>query len=244
MRPQTDSLVHGAAPNGVENPLEVVHRTGGSVGDEKSPQHQHSQESRSTTNRPSAALMISGGSRRTTRSAVTLMISPASSAAFTSAPQAIASSIPSISPRPRISTNSGRPSSSVARPSRTASRPWVIGKIALSRDADRDVARAIAANFGSVDPGAIRRRLKTIGGLGERPEKEVNLPCLYIQAGGDKLVPVAYPEAGPQDYDSLARYVEERLIGDQEYLVLGESFAGPLAYALATRPGTVEPAVL
>ena len=69
------------------------------------------------------------------------------------------------------------------------SRAWVMGKIALSRNADRDVARAIAANFGSVDPGAIRRRLQTIGGLGPRPAGEVPLPCLYIQASKDKLVP-------------------------------------------------------
>lgn len=71
------------------------------------------------------------------------------------------------------------------------SRPWVIRKIALSRQADGAVARAIAANFGSVAPRAIRRRLRTIGSLGDLPERSVAVPCLCIQATNDKLVPAS-----------------------------------------------------
>ncbi len=82
-----------------------------------------------------------------------------------------------------------------ALPARLASafvsRPFVIRSLTLSRRADRAVARAIAANFGSVDPHAIRQRLRTINGLGDPPQREVPVPCLYLQATDDKLVPAA-----------------------------------------------------
>src|SRR6266850_755485 len=59
--------------------------------------------SRSTTMRPSAGVMTSGGSMRMTLSAVTLITSPASSACLTSSPHGWPSSMPIIRPMPRIS---------------------------------------------------------------------------------------------------------------------------------------------
>lgn len=69
------------------------------------------------------------------------------------------------------------------------SRPLVVRLLTLSRAAERAVGREIAANFGSVAPGAIRARLRTIGALNGLPDQELALPCLYIQAAGDRLVP-------------------------------------------------------
>ncbi len=54
--------------------------------------------SRSTSSPASASLKTSGGNRRTTLSAVTLMSSPAASALPTSSPQGRSSSMPIISP--------------------------------------------------------------------------------------------------------------------------------------------------
>src|SRR5690625_2786038 len=62
----------------------------------------------STSWSSSASLMISGGKRRTTLPAVTLMITPRSSPAPTNSPQGRSSSMPTISPRPRISRTSAR----------------------------------------------------------------------------------------------------------------------------------------
>lgn len=71
------------------------------------------------------------------------------------------------------------------------SRPLVVRLLTLSRAAECTVSREIAANFGSVAPGAIRARLRTIGALNGLPDRKLALPCLYLQATGDRLVPAA-----------------------------------------------------
>lgn len=59
----------------------------------------------------------------------------------------------------------------------------------------------------------------------------------FAQAlGGDfQVVPIAYPEQGAQDYAALAEYISQQLPKNEDYAVLGESFAGPLVYRLAVR---------
>ena len=44
---------------------------------------------------------------------------------------------------------------------------------------------------------------------------------------------ISYPESGPQDYQTLSDYVRQHIPKDQPYLVLGESFAGPIVYQIA-----------
>src|SRR5439155_6011761 len=68
----------------------------------------------------SAWLRISGGTRRITLSAVTLIISPAAAARPRSSPQGRASAMPSIRPGPRTSTKPPTPSSSRSKPARSA----------------------------------------------------------------------------------------------------------------------------
>jgi pimeloyl-ACP methyl ester carboxylesterase len=46
---------------------------------------------------------------------------------------------------------------------------------------------------------------------------------------------VAYPPDRPHDYAELLPHVEAAIPGGQEFLVLGESFSGPLAVLLAAR---------
>lgn len=46
--------------------------------------------------------------------------------------------------------------------------------------------------------------------------------------------PLSLPEQGPQDYDSLAKALSTRL-GAAPFILLGESFSGPIAYRLALR---------
>lgn len=55
----------------------------------------------------------------------------------------------------------------------------------------------------------------------------------------DALAPLdcqtlSLPEQGPQDYDSLAKALSTRL-GVAPFILLGESFSGPIAYRLALR---------
>lgn len=45
---------------------------------------------------------------------------------------------------------------------------------------------------------------------------------------------ISYPQSGPQDYDCLAKHVREKIPEGENYLVLGESFAGPIVYRIAT----------
>ena len=69
------------------------------------------------------------------------------------------------------------------------SRPSMVRALSLSREADDAVAKAIAKNFRSVNPNAIRQRLMAIANLDTAPTQELTIPCLCIQATKDKLVP-------------------------------------------------------
>lgn len=44
---------------------------------------------------------------------------------------------------------------------------------------------------------------------------------------------ISYPATGPQDYHSLAAYVRRQIPAGEQYILLGESFAGPLVYEIA-----------
>lgn len=66
--------------------------------------------------------------------------------------------------------------------------PIIIAKLTLSKDADLDIAKAIADNFASVKPSIIKQRLKTINSLGEAPTRQLAMPCLNLTATEDKLV--------------------------------------------------------
>ena len=48
---------------------------------------------------------------------------------------------------------------------------------------------------------------------------------------------ISYPNTGPQDYETLTRYVSDRL-PTRPFVILGESFSGPIALEIAVRePG-------
>lgn len=44
---------------------------------------------------------------------------------------------------------------------------------------------------------------------------------------------IAYPQTGPQDYSSLADYIRQQIPDSEPYMLLGESFAGPLVHNIA-----------
>lgn len=44
---------------------------------------------------------------------------------------------------------------------------------------------------------------------------------------------ISYPQRGPQDYDTLTEYVTRRLPQSEPYILLAESFGGPLAFRVA-----------
>lgn len=43
---------------------------------------------------------------------------------------------------------------------------------------------------------------------------------------------IQYPSEGPQDYETLKRYAESQLPQNEDYVLLGESFSGPIAYSI------------
>lgn len=53
--------------------------------------------------------------------------------------------------------------------------------------------------------------------------------------GRDKAQLIPLPQDGPQDYAALTEYVAQRLPVDRDYVLLGESFGGPIAANLALR---------
>lgn len=57
----------------------------------------------------------------------------------------------------------------------------------------------------------------------------------FVSALGEDVSPVVvrYPEKQPLDYDALADFVRTRLPTDRPFILLGESFSGPLAISLA-----------
>lgn len=58
----------------------------------------------------------------------------------------------------------------------------------------------------------------------------------FIVALGARTCVVAYPADRPLAYDALTEFVEERLPRDEDLILLGESFSGPVAMFLASRP--------
>ncbi len=44
---------------------------------------------------------------------------------------------------------------------------------------------------------------------------------------------ISYPDSGPQDYRTLAAHIRRQIPAGEEYILLGESFAGPLVYEIA-----------
>lgn len=57
---------------------------------------------------------------------------------------------------------------------------------------------------------------------------------LLAELGGIDCQVLDLPEHGSQDYDALAQKMAERL-GNAPFVLLGESFSGPIAYRLAMR---------
>ena len=47
---------------------------------------------------------------------------------------------------------------------------------------------------------------------------------------------VRYPGSGPQGYDELEPRIRAQLPADEPFVLLGESFSGPLAIAIAATP--------
>ncbi|MGH8658905.1 MAG: alpha/beta fold hydrolase [Gammaproteobacteria bacterium] len=95
------------------------------------------------------------------------------------------------------------------------SRPFVVKAVFLSREADDQIANAIAANFSSVNRHAIRQRLMVIGNLGTAPTQEIAIPCLCIQATKDSLV----PESKVIDLKRVCRSLEVRKVEGGHFIL-------------------------
>ncbi len=52
---------------------------------------------------------------------------------------------------------------------------------------------------------------------------------------GAKFTRVAYPMAGAQDYDTLTRFAEAALPTDQDFVIVAESFSGPIGVRLSAK---------
>ncbi len=46
---------------------------------------------------------------------------------------------------------------------------------------------------------------------------------------------ISYPGSGPQDYSTLTDRIRKQIHEMDDYVVLGESFAGPIVYQMAVR---------
>ena len=57
----------------------------------------------------------------------------------------------------------------------------------------------------------------------------------FIAALGLNPVIVAYPPDTPQTYDELEHFVHQSLPAGEPYILLGESFSGPVAIRIASR---------
>jgi len=57
----------------------------------------------------------------------------------------------------------------------------------------------------------------------------------FIKELGAKTLVIAYPPHRPLGYEALAALVEEQLPRDDDVIVLGESFSGPIAILLASK---------
>ncbi|HSG99318.1 MAG TPA: alpha/beta fold hydrolase [candidate division Zixibacteria bacterium] len=59
----------------------------------------------------------------------------------------------------------------------------------------------------------------------------------FVEQLGDSFTAqvISYPQSGPQDYDTLTEHVTRRLPTSEPYILLGESFGGPLAFRIAAK---------
>ena len=57
----------------------------------------------------------------------------------------------------------------------------------------------------------------------------------FIAELGSEAVVVSYPHDTPLDYEALATFAERALPSNEPYLLLGESFSGPIAITLASK---------
>ncbi|WP_346842131.1 alpha/beta fold hydrolase [Metapseudomonas otitidis] len=60
-------------------------------------------------------------------------------------------------------------------------------------------------------------------------------PLCKALAGRLDCQVLGYPTVAPQDYDSLVAWAEQQLPKDRPFILLGESFSGPVALKLALR---------
>ncbi len=60
----------------------------------------------------------------------------------------------------------------------------------------------------------------------------------FVSAMGSKykFVVVRYPADGPQSYEELEVFVRERLPASEPFILLGESFSGPVAISISSAP--------
>ena len=59
----------------------------------------------------------------------------------------------------------------------------------------------------------------------------------FLQELGNAFnaIVIPYPETGSQDYATLSDYVRSKIPEHEDYIVLGESFAGPIVYDIANK---------
>jgi pimeloyl-ACP methyl ester carboxylesterase len=57
----------------------------------------------------------------------------------------------------------------------------------------------------------------------------------FVSALGAKTLVVSYPREQPLGYEQLEAFVQRKLPVDEPYVLLGESFSGPIAIALAAK---------
>lgn len=58
----------------------------------------------------------------------------------------------------------------------------------------------------------------------------------FSSALAARTMAISYPPDQPLGYDQLAEYVRARLPADEPFILLGESFSGPIALTLASTP--------
>lgn len=61
-------------------------------------------------------------------------------------------------------------------------------------------------------------------------------PLVAAMGPGIKSVVVRYPITGPQSYQELEAFARQSLPADEPFVLLGESFSGPIAISIASEP--------
>ena len=89
----------------------------------------------------------------------------------------------------------------------------------------------------AVIPGAAWRplRLVLLPGLDATDSQHAGFSAAMQQRGVAVTV-IAYPRERALDYAALADFIRQRLPVDSDYMLLGESFSGPLALSIAATP--------